>query len=160
MADLKCYFPEYLTKNNVTISGSTINSYKASCSVFLIEPVHLVVTQYAAKRNLKFGTNLIYYIYIINNLKCDICNINLKDILPKGVKVIYTHVRNGYYEYYKDKIFYHINFIRPYSFCKIAISVYPLSSCPKVNSIEVISKQSKCTANNPCKISCEVNLTK
>lgn len=138
--------------NNVTIKSDNTPTYKSACSTIIVDykPI-LMLTQYVTEKNLKEETNLIYYIYIVNNLKCDIYSIRLKDILPCGTKLHYTHVENGRYSCCGNKVFYNINHIKSHCFCKITVSVYPITLGKKINSIEVTCKEAKWTINNPCK---------
>ncbi|BCZ47291.1 hypothetical protein psyc5s11_33580 [Clostridium gelidum] len=145
MANSRCYLKLSLIKNHVTVKPSNTHSYQSICSMISIEVPCLVLTQSVSK----CGNNLVYSVYIINNLNCDITNIHLKDILPKGVKFISTYVENGKYKHYHCKIFYNIANIKSHSFCKIIIVLCPQTPDIKVNSIEVVSKNFNCIINNP-----------
>lgn len=133
-------------KANNSIGVSTSNSI---CSV---EPACLVLTQYVNKCKTKLCSNLVYHIYVINNVKHDIQCVHLKDILPCGVKLISTHALNGKYKYCDNKIFYDIYNIKPHSFSKITLIVCPTTAGKKVNSIEVTCNKSQFTVNNPSKV--------
>lgn len=148
----KCDLQLSLIQNYATVKAANSNLHEASCSTLVINPVCLILTQYATKRKLKLGDALIYCIYIINNTKHSVHNIKLKDTLPRGIKLLRTFVEDGSYNYINNYIFYNINTIKPHSFCKITINLYPTTCGKKINSIEVICKKSKCTVNNPCTI--------
>lgn len=143
-----------ILKNHVTIEASNIPSYEATCSTILIQPnpIFLVLTQYATI----LKNNLIYHIYIINNLNYNIRNIKLKNILPKGIRFISTSIDNGEYKKFNNKIFYNIDVIEQHSFCKITVILCPITLGKKTNSIEVMCKKSNYICNNPCKISCMI----
>ncbi|OOP72135.1 DUF11 domain-containing protein [Clostridium beijerinckii] len=142
-----------LIRNYVTLKAINTSPYKSTCSSLLIQPlpVLLIFTQYSRIT----GNNLVYYIYIINNFKCDIKNIKLIDILPKGVKFISTSIEHGKYKYCNNKILYNIDFIEPHSFCKIIINLKPVTLGKKINSIKIICKETKSVKyivnKNPCK---------
>lgn len=146
-----------LIKNYATVQSCNASPQTASCSIVRIEPVCLILTQYATKRKLNLGDSLVYSIYVINNLKNDIYGIRLKDSLPRGVNFVDTQVENGRYRQSENKIFYEIESIKAYSYSKITISVYPVTLGKKVNSIEVTCKKAACTVNNPCKVCSAVN---
>ncbi|MCR3760182.1 DUF11 domain-containing protein [Clostridium felsineum] len=153
-----CNLPLSLIKNYSTVKAFNSNSHSASCSTLVVNPVCLILTQYATKCKLKLGDTLIYCIYVINNTKNSVTNIKLKDTLPKEVKLIRTFVEDGYYNYNNNSILYKIRNIKPHSFCKITIVLRPTTLGKKINSIEVICKKSKCTLNNPCEICSIVKL--
>lgn len=149
----RCDLPFSLLQNYATVKATNSNFHQASCSTLVVDPVCLILTQYATRCKLKLGDTLIYCIYIINNTKCCVHNIKLKDTLPRGTKLLRTFVQDGCYRYdNNNNIFYNIHTIEPHSFCKITISLWPTTVGKKINSIEVICKKSKCTVNNPCKI--------
>lgn len=135
-----------IAKANNSIGVCTSNS------ICFVEPACLVLAQYVNKCKTKVCNNLVYYIYVINNIKHDIQCVHLKDILPRGVNLISTHVDNGKYEHYDNKIFYNIYNIKPNSFSKITLIVCPNTAGKKINSIEVTLSKSKFTVNNPSKI--------
>ncbi|PJI10504.1 MULTISPECIES: hypothetical protein [Clostridium] len=151
MLDSNCYFPVALMKNSLTVNSSNTYSCNLSCSVILVEPVWLVLNQYVVKKTLSSGTRLIYYIYILNNLNHNIYNIYLKDFLPKGVKLSGTCVINGKYKMCKNKVFYNIHHIKAHSFSKIILSVRPITSGKKINSIQANYRKDRVIINNPCK---------
>lgn len=153
-----CYSPMSSIKNCATIKTSNTPSYKSLCSTTFIGSACLILNQYANKKRLRVGSSLVYHIYVINNLKCDINNIILRDVLPRGVKLLETTVENGQYKQCENEVFYNINVIEPHSFCKITISVVPVTLGKKINTIDVICEKSKCAVNSPCKICSEVNL--
>lgn len=139
-------------ENLITVKSDNRGCITASNSIHFIEevsipPVCLVLTQYISK----LGKNLSYNIYIINNIKYDICSVNLRDILPSGVRFVSTYVENGRYECCKDKILYYIPIIKSNSVCKIILNVCPITLGRKINSIEVLGKKSQCTIHNPSK---------
>lgn len=152
MLDSNYYFPVALMKNSLTVKSSNTYSYNLSCSVILVEPAWLVLNQYVVKRNLRSGTRLIYYIHILNNLSYNVYNINLKDFLPTGVKFSGTCVTNGKYKRCGNKVFYNIHHIKAHSFSKIILSVRPITSGKKINSIKVSYRKDKVVINNPCKV--------
>jgi conserved repeat domain len=149
----KCCLCTSIIKNHVTVKAINTPPYKSTCSTILIQPlpICLVFTQHSKM----IGNILVYYIYIINNFKCDIENIKLKDILPRGVKFISTSVEHGEYKRCNKQIFYNIDVIEKHSFCRIILNLRPITLGKKINSIEIMCKRPKlvkCIVNeNPCK---------
>ncbi|PJI10510.1 MULTISPECIES: hypothetical protein [Clostridium] len=153
----KYSLPLYLRKNYKNDDLNNDSMSRVPCSTVVLKRICLILNQYAVRWKSSQENSLVYYVYIINNLRHDIFNIKLKDTLPDGVKFANTRIEHGRYKKYNNKIFYYINRIEAFSFCKITICVYPVTLGKKVNSIEVIGEEAKCTVNNPCKVCSKVN---
>lgn len=140
------YSPVSFITNRIKVKADNSISSTASNSLYFIHEVCLVLTQYLYK----ICNNLIYNIYVINNVENDIYNIKLEDILPQGAKFVSTFVEHGQYKQFKEKIYYDISIIKAHSFCKITLNLRSTTPGKKINTIKVIGKESKCTVHNPC----------
>ncbi|MDD3223881.1 MAG: hypothetical protein PHX70_04105 [Clostridium sp.] len=148
--DSNFHLPSTISKNSAIVTANNGPKAEAIASICIIEPLCLMLIQHVNHCKLKLGNNLLFYIYIINIVDFDIYNVTLKDTIPKGVDFISTFIPDGKYKYDKNKIFYYIPIVKAQSFSRIILDLHPVTLGPKINEVEIISKE-HCnhTINNP-----------
>jgi uncharacterized repeat protein (TIGR01451 family) len=157
MEESKFYPPSTFVESIATVTPNNGEPISVSTRLYILETSCLVLMQTVNSCKIPLGDNFTYVIYVLNKIEYDIYDIQLTDIIPNGASFVSTSVDNGDYEYYKGRVFYNIDVIRPGTFSKIMLTVCPGTFGNMINSIEVTSKDHiKYTVNNPSRVCCTV----